>query len=618
MSSFVVDFYANPADVPAILEDMEFREVKKKKKKRPRSSGAVRNDSAVTHYQRYGGGGGGGSYGGGSGSGGTVNSGSGMVHNGCPDNGGHSASTSWADLPPLPHHHHHRNTRNSDDVRRKSTGSVPPSEHSSADDSDVESVHSLPVSSTTPRPIVNKTSSSSSCTPQASYADIAKMATASFTVGSTVASSSSSRVLGSSYPIKGFVVLREPEDNPKVVLPNPHVSEGQTMNAAALEETKRDASTWTCSDDHQTVNDDSAPLVIVKPLVDTTLKRRIHNPEMFPTLPYEAEDPQKHVLTLSKCDQDSNCHGRESADCSGSGKQVMSSMVEVSGNRMPPHSEVAVTRNSNADPNAVDHNDQVCTIPNLGTPTPVADVIANSSQEVPSTVDVGGRASSGSVTPTDGTNPEKDPNGDGVMSSLPGVVFIGVLDSMDEELTDVTFGFELNEELLRMTTGGPFLGVGDIILRTGSRDDDGAEDTKLQHDIGVGSFEKKGDLEHKRGRTNNLVDSVAEDDDEEERDEDEEETLSALNADHVPVVEVRVPVSSENPYAEGHEELNSDTSGIVIGPSLVKKPWSCRVQQGDELENCNYNYRNVVEYFGKGKFPWMAQCAKLHSIQRTV
>ncbi|XP_063219857.1 uncharacterized protein LOC134529565 isoform X2 [Bacillus rossius redtenbacheri] len=68
---------------------------------------------------------------------------------------------------------HHR-PRSPEHQRRKSTSSMPPSEKS--DSSDLDSVHSLPVSSTTPRLALDKTSTSSGSTPQASYADIARMA----------------------------------------------------------------------------------------------------------------------------------------------------------------------------------------------------------------------------------------------------------------------------------------------------------------------------------------------------------------------------------------------------------------------------------------------------------
>ncbi|XP_034236765.1 uncharacterized protein LOC117642576 isoform X2 [Thrips palmi] len=60
--------------------------------------------------------------------------------------------------------------------RRKSTSSMPPSDKS-ADSSDLDSVHSLPAS-TTPRPALDKSSNSSGSTPQVSYADIARMASA--------------------------------------------------------------------------------------------------------------------------------------------------------------------------------------------------------------------------------------------------------------------------------------------------------------------------------------------------------------------------------------------------------------------------------------------------------
>ncbi|KAK7871718.1 hypothetical protein R5R35_014004 [Gryllus longicercus] len=68
---------------------------------------------------------------------------------------------------------HHR-PRSPDHLRRKSTSSMPPSDKS--DSSDLDSVHSLPVSSTTPKLTLDQTSTSSGSTPQASYADIARMA----------------------------------------------------------------------------------------------------------------------------------------------------------------------------------------------------------------------------------------------------------------------------------------------------------------------------------------------------------------------------------------------------------------------------------------------------------
>lgn len=63
-----------------------------------------------------------------------------------------------------------RSTENRHRSRRKSVSSVVPSDKIS----DSDSIHSLPVSSTTPKCKIKKKSTSSGCTPQASYADIAK------------------------------------------------------------------------------------------------------------------------------------------------------------------------------------------------------------------------------------------------------------------------------------------------------------------------------------------------------------------------------------------------------------------------------------------------------------
>lgn len=65
-------------------------------------------------------------------------------------------------------------SRSPEHLRRKSTSSMPPSDKS--DSSDLDSVHSLPVSSTTPKLTLDQTSTSSGSTPQASYADITRMA----------------------------------------------------------------------------------------------------------------------------------------------------------------------------------------------------------------------------------------------------------------------------------------------------------------------------------------------------------------------------------------------------------------------------------------------------------
>lgn len=62
--------------------------------------------------------------------------------------------------------------KNDTHPRRKSASSVPPSDKS--DSSDLDSVHSLPVSSTTSRTRIVKSPASGGSTPQASYADIAR------------------------------------------------------------------------------------------------------------------------------------------------------------------------------------------------------------------------------------------------------------------------------------------------------------------------------------------------------------------------------------------------------------------------------------------------------------
>ncbi|XP_025159653.1 uncharacterized protein LOC105183388 isoform X2 [Harpegnathos saltator] len=63
----------------------------------------------------------------------------------------------------------------SPELRRKSASSMPPSDKS--DSSDLDSVHSLPVTSNSTKHNLSKVATSSGGTPQASYADIARMAT---------------------------------------------------------------------------------------------------------------------------------------------------------------------------------------------------------------------------------------------------------------------------------------------------------------------------------------------------------------------------------------------------------------------------------------------------------
>ncbi|KAI4487746.1 hypothetical protein M0802_011851 [Mischocyttarus mexicanus] len=72
----------------------------------------------------------------------------------------------------------------SPELRRKSASSMPPSDKS--DSSDLDSVHSLPVTSNTSKHNLSKTATSSGGTPQASYADIARMATMNMTNNSVL------------------------------------------------------------------------------------------------------------------------------------------------------------------------------------------------------------------------------------------------------------------------------------------------------------------------------------------------------------------------------------------------------------------------------------------------
>ncbi|XP_076181830.1 twenty-four isoform X2 [Ptiloglossa arizonensis] len=73
-------------------------------------------------------------------------------------------------------------------LRRKSASSMPPSDKSDSSDSD--SVHSLPVTSNTSKHNLSKIATSSGGTPQASYADITRMATINMTHSSVLNMSS--------------------------------------------------------------------------------------------------------------------------------------------------------------------------------------------------------------------------------------------------------------------------------------------------------------------------------------------------------------------------------------------------------------------------------------------
>ncbi|XP_068988065.1 serine-rich adhesin for platelets-like isoform X3 [Bombus flavifrons] len=72
----------------------------------------------------------------------------------------------------------------SPELRRKSASSMPPSDKSDSSDSD--SIHSLPVTSNTSKHNLSKIATSSGGTPQASYADIARMATINMTHNSVL------------------------------------------------------------------------------------------------------------------------------------------------------------------------------------------------------------------------------------------------------------------------------------------------------------------------------------------------------------------------------------------------------------------------------------------------
>ncbi|XP_036145997.1 actin cytoskeleton-regulatory complex protein PAN1 isoform X2 [Monomorium pharaonis] len=78
----------------------------------------------------------------------------------------------------------------SPELRRKSASSMPPSDKS-ADSSDLDSVHSLPVTSNTSKHNLSKIATSSGGTPQASYADIARMATINMSHNLPILSTSS-------------------------------------------------------------------------------------------------------------------------------------------------------------------------------------------------------------------------------------------------------------------------------------------------------------------------------------------------------------------------------------------------------------------------------------------
>ncbi|XP_066585679.1 serine-rich adhesin for platelets-like isoform X2 [Prorops nasuta] len=108
----------------------------------------------------------------------------------------------------------------SSELRRKSASSMPPSDKS--DSSDLDSVHSLPVTSNTSKHNLTKIPISSEGTPQASYADIARMAT----INISNSSDSSMSAMGSnilnvaSWPTVSNKTTSEPDKLPRDYYPS--------------------------------------------------------------------------------------------------------------------------------------------------------------------------------------------------------------------------------------------------------------------------------------------------------------------------------------------------------------------------------------------------------------
>ncbi|XP_076682310.1 twenty-four isoform X3 [Andrena cerasifolii] len=104
--------------------------------------------------------------------------------------------------------------------RRKSASSMPPSDKSDSSDSD--SVHSLPVTSNTSKHNLSKIATSSGGTPQASYADIARMATMNMTHSSVLNMSTivPSMLNTSSWPSVPPKTLSEPDKIPQDYYPS--------------------------------------------------------------------------------------------------------------------------------------------------------------------------------------------------------------------------------------------------------------------------------------------------------------------------------------------------------------------------------------------------------------
>ncbi|KYN35693.1 hypothetical protein ALC56_09991 [Trachymyrmex septentrionalis] len=103
----------------------------------------------------------------------------------------------------------------SPELRRKSASSMPPSDKS-ADSSDLDSVHSLPVTSNTSKHNLSKVATSSGGTPQASYADIARMATINMPHNLTM----SAMLNTSSWPSVPPKTFSEPDKVPQDYYPS--------------------------------------------------------------------------------------------------------------------------------------------------------------------------------------------------------------------------------------------------------------------------------------------------------------------------------------------------------------------------------------------------------------
>ncbi|XP_018396658.1 PREDICTED: probable serine/threonine-protein kinase DDB_G0282963 isoform X2 [Cyphomyrmex costatus] len=105
----------------------------------------------------------------------------------------------------------------SPELRRKSASSMPPSDKS-ADSSDLDSVHSLPVTSNTSKHNLSKIAASSGGTPQASYADITRMAISNINMSTNL--TMSAMLNTSSWPSVPPKTFSEPDKVPQDYYPS--------------------------------------------------------------------------------------------------------------------------------------------------------------------------------------------------------------------------------------------------------------------------------------------------------------------------------------------------------------------------------------------------------------